>query len=411
MGFEEDFPLLGKRISGKKIIYFDNACSTLRPKQVSEAMQSYFTSHPGCGGQRSSHYFSKQTELKCRDSRKKTASFIGAKENEVVWAKNSTEAINLVANTIKLKKGENVVCSVLDHHSLLLPFQKRCLEEKAELRIVECKKDCTVTAEAFSEKIDSKTVLVGITHSSNVTGADSPAKKIVKAAHDAGALAFVDGAQFVPHHELNVKKLNPDFYCFSMHKMLGPSLGVLYGKEEVLEELGSFMVGGDTVKDVKYENGRIKPAFLPAPKKFEAGLQDYAGIIGSAAAIDFLEKIGFKKIEKKEKRLSREMLRGLQGLKNVKIVGPPHNRSSVFSLVLNKKTSPKDIAEYLDTELESHRIMTRAGAHCANPLHYFIGLNPGKGEGTLRASLYFYNSVEEARIFSDELSKVLEKVN
>ncbi|RLG70458.1 MAG: cysteine desulfurase, partial [Candidatus Iainarchaeum archaeon] len=299
----QDFPALNIKSEGKIPIYFDNACNTLRPACVIEAIREYLEEHPGCAGKRSSHYFSKTTEQKCREAREKLASFIGANSNEIVWTKNTTESINLVANSLEIKKGQNIVCSILDHHSLLLPFYKKCSESGAELRIVECNKECKIDAEKFAEKVDKNTAVVAITHASNVAGTILPVKEIVKIAHENDTLALVDGAQFVPHKAIDMKKLDADFYCFSMHKMLGPSMGVLYGKEALLEELNLFMVGGDTIRDVVYKDGKLFPEFLPAPKKFEAGLQNYAGIIGSGAAVEYLKRIGMENIEKQEWRL------------------------------------------------------------------------------------------------------------
>jgi len=407
----KDFAPLNKKAEGKTAIYFDNACSTLKPASVIKAMQCYFEEYPGCGGKRASHYFSARTEQECANARKKTAEFINAKNSEVVWTKNSTESINLVANSLK-KRGGNTVCSVLDHHSLLLPFHRRNAENNTGLRIVECDSECKVSAEKFSEEIDKNTELVAITHASNVAGSVLPAKEIIKIAHENNALAFVDGAQFAPHKTLDVKNLDADFYCFSMHKMLGPPLGVLYGKEHLLNELKQFMTGGGTIKDVEYENNKIFPEFLPPPNKFEAGLQDYAGIIGSGAAIDYLKRIGMKKIEEREKKLCKKMMEKVSAIDSVEIIGPLNERERVatFSLKLKKAINPKDIAEYLDCELPKHKIMLRAGTHCANPLHYFLGFNPSKGEGSLRASLYFYNSLEEIEFFAFELKKVLKKV-
>jgi len=407
----KDFTPLSKKAEGKKTIYFDNACSTLKPVGVIKAMQCYFEEYPGCGGKRASHYFGARTEQECANARKKTAEFINAKNSEVVWTKNTTESINLVAKSLK-PRGQNIVCSVLDHHSLLLPFNKRCTENNMELRVVECGSECEITAEKFSEEIDKNTELVAVTHASNVAGSILPVREIIKIAHENNALVLVDGAQFAPHKAINVKKLDADFYCFSMHKMLGPSMGVLYGKEHLLKELNQFMIGGGTIRDVKYENRCFAPDYLSAPNKFEAGLQDYASIIGSGAAIEYLKDIGMKNIEKREKMLCKKMLEKITVIDSAKMIGPLNERERVatFSMILKKTASPKDIAEYLDSELPSHRIMLRAGTHCANPLHYFLGLNPSGGDGSLRASLYFYNSIEEIEFFAQELEKVLKKV-
>jgi len=402
----KDFPALEETRGGKRNVYFDNACNTLRPRQVIESIVEYYERHPGCAGKRSSHLFSKETEEKCAKARESVAAFINAKASEIVWVKNSTEALNLVANSMEFGKEENTVCSILDHHSLILPFHRK----SPELKIIECNREGNIPVEKWQEAIGEKTRAVLITHASNVTGGIQPAKEIVKIAHENNAVAVVDGAQFAPHFPLDVKELDADFYCFSMHKMLGPSgMGVLYGKEEMLNELDNFLVGGDTIRDVEYRQERIHPEFLPAPKKFEAGLQNYAGIIGTGAAIEYLKGIGMEKIAERDEKLAKELIAELEKFKEVEIIGAKNEkeRTATVSFILKKGISPKDVAEYLDTELKERRIMLRAGSHCANPFHYFLGLNPKKGDGTIRASLYFYNTEEEVRIFGEEFGKLI----
>ncbi|MFH1235127.1 MAG: aminotransferase class V-fold PLP-dependent enzyme [Candidatus Diapherotrites archaeon] len=408
-----DFPLLGKKIKGKRIIYFDNACNTLRPRQVIDSITDYHSRLSSCAGKRSSHALSKETEEKCIQAREKTERFINSADNgKIMWTKNTTEAVNLVANSLEIGKGKNVVCSVLDHHSLSLPFHKKSQKEGLELRVVECSRDGLFETEAWEKAIDRNTRAVLLTHASNVTGSILQAEEIIKIAHESKAIALLDCAQSAPHLQLDMKKLDCDFACFSMHKMLGPGgMGVLFAKNSALEGLGEFMVGGDTVRNVKYAKGRIMPEYLPAPKKFEAGLQDYAGIIGSGSAIEYLASIGMEKIRERDEELSKIFLEKTAETDGIELIGPknPEKRLATFSFILKSCVSPKDLAEFMDTELKGSVICIQAGTHCANPFHYFIGIDPEKGEGTTRASLYFYNTKEEIGAFFEALGLFLEK--
>jgi cysteine desulfurase/selenocysteine lyase len=412
----KDFPVLERKIKKKSIIYFDNACSSLKPWQVIRAMDYYYRNLNACGGFRSSHDLSKETDELCEKARESARRFINAKSlKEIVWTRNTTEAINLVAKSLVFEKHQNVVCTLLDHHSGILPFYKLHEEGKIkELRIAEIEKDGMFDIGMFEKIIDDSTMLVSILMASNVTGTIAPVKEICELAHEHGALVIADGAQFVPHYKTDVQDLDVDFLAFSMHKMCGPSgMGILYGKSELLEQLDTFLVGGETIRDVRYSDGTIEPSFLPPPKRFEAGIQNYAGIIGSGAAFDYLQKIRMDNIEKQEKELTERFMELFSKLDGVELIGPfdPSKRGSLFSFVLkNKNVSPKDVADYMNTDVENYKIMLRAGAHCANPFHHHIGLSPVEGFGTVRASLYFYNTIQEIEIFIRELEGFLRKI-
>ncbi|RLJ09785.1 MAG: cysteine desulfurase [Candidatus Aenigmatarchaeota archaeon] len=412
----KDFPVLWRELEGKKIIYFDNACTTLKPKQVIDAVRYYYENLSSCGGSRSSHDLSRETNELCEASREKVAEFIGADLSEIVWTKNTTEAVNLVANALDFNRNQKVVCSALDHHSLILPFWKLMNSKKIDdIVFVEPNKESVFDVESWKEKITPDVGMVCLTHASNVTGCETPVKEITEIAHDNEALVLLDSAQSVPHVPIDVKKLDVDFMVFSLHKMCGPTgVGVLYCNESVSDKLDTFLVGGDTIIDVEYKNNRIEPEFLPNLRRFEAGIQNYAGIIGSGAAVEYLLKLGIDEIYNYEKTLVQKLLDVLS-LDELEIVGPHDFKKKVCALVSfylkNKNISPKDVAEYLNSDVKGYKIMLRAGQHCANPFHYYIDLNPKLGEGTIRASLYFYNTREEIDIFANALKEFLKIVS
>ena len=390
----EDFPILDLKVRGKPIIYFDNACVSLKPRQVVEAMNRYYYEFTACHG-RSIHYLSKYTTAEYEKARQKIAEFIGAQPNEIIFTKNTTEAINIVANGLDLVAGDKVITTNLEHNSGLLPW--RMLAEKGikhEMVLVD--ENGEFNMEEFEKKIDKKTKIVSVIHSSNVMGTTMPIEDICKIAHDYGALVLADGAQTVPHKEINVRKLRVDFYAFSGHKMLGPSgTGALYGRFDFLEKLKPLMYGGETVKNVtkdKYE-------FEEIPQKFEAGLQNYAGAIGFGAAVDYLNKIKMCNIEKHDREIVKEMLTGFENVP-VKLYGPKkENRGPVFAFNLPGLPA-HEVAIMLD---EIANIYVRSGMHCTHMYHQeFLGANTG----TVRASTYLYNTKEEVTTFFEILGKI-----
>lgn len=392
-----DFPVLQKEINGKLIIYMDNACMTLRPVQVIEKIKEYYTEYPACG-ERSMHKLGRKVDEGMERSRGILKKFIDARNTkEIIFTKNTTEGINLVANSLELKNGDTILGTDKEHNSNLLPWQKLA-SRGVKYEIVKSNPDNTFSIENFQEKMNKGVKLVAMVHTSNMDGTTTPMKEIVKIAHDNGALVLMDGAQSIPHHDVNVKKLDVDFLAFSGHKMLGPSgTGVLYGKEKLLEKLGTFLVGGGTVVDTTH----TKAEFEELPQKFEAGLQNYAGIIGLGEAANYLMKTGKNNIEKHETELNRKITEGLSDI--VDIIGPKEaeKRSGIFSFNY-KKVDTHEIAMMLD---EIENICVRSGAHC---VHSWF--NAHNLKGSVRASLYLYNTIEECEKFIETLKKVIDVV-
>lgn len=389
----QDFALLNT-----SEIYFDNACQSLRPQSVIDAVTGYYRDYPACGG-RSMHHLAAKVTRKCEEARQTIAGFLGAKKKEeIVFTRNTTEGINLVANSLGLKNGDVVMTSDKEHNSNLIPWQ--ILKEKIGIvhKIIPSREDNTFDIEAYEKVLNDKPVkLVSLGFTSNLDGATIPAKEIIRLAHKYGSLVLLDAAQTTPHQKIDVNDLDVDLLAFSGHKMLGPSgMGVLYGKYTLLEKLSPFMVGGDTVSSSTYETHE----FLPPPEKFEAGLQDYAGIIGLGEAVRYLEKIGFEAMEEQELKLNTYITSQLLTIPNLVIIGPqsPKGRGGIISFYI-PGTDHHQIALMLD---ETSKIMVRSGQHC---VHSWFA--DRKIHGSVRASVYFYNTMEEAELFVKELRKVV----
>ncbi len=382
-----DFPLLK---SG--IVYFDNACMSLKPVRVVEAMNEYYLNYPACAG-RSSHKLGQKATEEYAKARETVAKFISAKTEEIIFTKNTTESINLVAKSLDNMTGKTVVTSDKEHNSNLIPWQL----SEAEHRIVATLDDGSFDFDDFENKINKGVRLVSIVHTSNIDGTTLSIKEIAKVSHDFGALVMIDAAQSVPHQEVNVKKLGVDFAAFSGHKMLGPSIGVLFGKKDALEQLSPFMTGGDTVESTTYTTHK----FLKPPEKFEAGLQNYAGAIGLAEAIRYLETAGMKNVEKHETSLNKAITEFLEGIKNISIIGPGYEkRSGIFPFNI-KGMDSGEVAIMLD----ENNIAVRSGQHCAHA--WFAGRGIA---GSCRASLYLYNTKEECERFATEVEKIARMV-
>ena len=386
----KDFPPLEKGV-----IYLDNACMSLKPIQVIEKINEYYKNYPACCG-RSLHKFSNKVGEEVEKSRGEIKNLINArKKQEIIFSKNTTEGINLVANGLQLKPGDEIILTDKEHNSNLIPWLKLSKEKGVVIKITESDKDNCFSMENFEKILNEKTKLVSIVHTSNLDGVTNPIKEIIQKSHSQGALVLIDGAQSTPHKEIDVRELNADFFVFSGHKMLGPTgTGVLYGKKELLEKLNQFLVGGQTVIDSTYTG--YEPEELPM--KFEAGLQNYAGIIGLSEATKYLKRIGLKKIEKHEIKLN-EIITSELGEK-VDLIGPkdPALRGGIFSFNI-EGMDPHHIAKILDS---SKNIAIRSGAHC---VHSWF--NKHKLKGSARASIYFYNTEDEAQTFADEVKKIL----
>lgn len=393
--YRADFPLYAS--GGNAPIYFDSACQSLRPQVVINAMLEYYRDYPGCAG-RSMHSFAAKVTEKYEEAREVMATFVGAKrKEEIVFTRNTTEGINLVANSLSLKPGDVVITSDKEHNSNLIPWQVLVKKIGIVHKIVPSLPDNTFDLEAFRNLMDEKVKLVSLGLTSNLDGVSVPAQEIITIAHRYGSLVLFDAAQAVPHHKIDVAKLDIDFLAFSGHKMLGPSgTGVLYGKYQLLEKLEPFMVGGDTVASSTYTSH----VMLPTPEKFEAGLQDYAGMIGLGAAAKYIMQVGYVEIQKKELALNTYISEQLEDVPDLQLVGPsdPSLRSGVVSFHI-PGVDHHQVALILNT---SANIMVRSGQHC---VHSWFEAR--KLAGTVRASLYFYNTIEEAEIFVKELKKVL----
>ena len=388
----EDFPVLSK-----SIIYFDSACMSLKPKQVIDKINEYYNEYPGCAG-RSSHKLASRVEEEVAKARNEVKNFINAKyDSEIIFTRNTTESLNLVANSFGLKQGDEVIISDKEHNSNLLPWLK--LQEKGiKVVVVESDQDNTFNLENFRNSFTSNTKLVSVVHVSNLDGVENPIKEIAQITHQNNALLLVDAAQSVPHKEVDVRKLDVDFMAFSGHKMLGPTgTGVLYGKKELLEKLDQFIVGGETVIDSTYQDYKKEEL----PMRFEAGLQDYAGIIGLGEACRYLKKIGLKKVADHETKLNKMITEALVDNEKIELIGPKEaeKRGGIFSFNI-KGMDMHHVARMLD---KSKSIMTRSGAHC---VHSWF--NKHNMKGSVRASLYLYNTEEEVKLFVEEIKKILE---
>lgn len=393
----EDFPLLRIKIKNKPIIYLDNACQTLRPRSVIKAINDYYQKYSTCG-ERGIYKLGELVTEKCEETRKIIAQFIKArKKEEIIFTRNTTEGINLIAHSLDLKGGDIILTTDKEHNSNLIPWQILSQKKGIIHKIVPSKKDNTFDIEAFKKMMNEKVKLVSMVYTSNLDGVTIPAPDIIKIAHEYGAKVLLDAAQTVPHQEINVSELDVDFLAFSGHKMLGPSgTGILYGKYHLLEKLEPFLVGGDTIEYSTYQDHKL----LPPPKKFEAGLQNYAGIIGLGEAVKYLKQIGLKNIKKHESELNKFITEEITKIPQIKIIGPEDAvlRGGIVSFYIEGVDSHQ-VALILD---ESNNIMVRSGQHCVHSWFSAHGI-----KNSVRISLYFYNTFQETQILIENLNKIV----
>ncbi|MEM5882128.1 MAG: SufS family cysteine desulfurase [Candidatus Aenigmatarchaeota archaeon] len=394
-----DFPILNLKVSGKKLIYFDNAATTQKPKCVINKIKEFYEKF-NANVHRGLYKLSEEASELYEKAHRKVADFINADWREIIFTKNATESINLVAYSYflnKLKKNDKILISIMEHHSNIVPWQFVSKRKGCKLEYVYLK-DYEIDLENFKSKINKNTRLVSITYISNVLGSENNVKEIVKIAKENGAMVLLDATQAINKLKINVKKLDVDFLVFSSHKMLGPTgIGVLYGKKEILERMEPFIYGGDMVRDVDF----LDSYWNELPWKFEAGTPNVADALGFVEAIKYLEKIGIKRIEKYLRKLTKYFLNEFSKLKSFKIIGKESfkKRTSIFSFI-HDKLNPNEIAKILDKE----GIAIRSGYHCAIPLMRYLGLY--KTGGTARASLYIYNTKEEIDRFIEVLAKI-----
>ncbi|MGL4740786.1 MAG: cysteine desulfurase [Sarcina sp.] len=395
--FYKDFPTLREK-DGKRIIYLDSGATTQKPVSVIEAVEKYYTEE-NANPHRGAYKLSMIATEVYEGAREKVRAFIGAqKVEEIIFTKNSTEAFNLLAMSYGMNfinEGDEIVISIAEHHSNLIPWQNVAKAKKAILKYMYVDENGELTDEEINSKITEKTKLVSVTGVSNVLGIKNPIEKIIKLAHEKGAKVIIDGAQLVPHTKVDVQKLDADFLIFSGHKMLAPmGIGVLYGKEEILKDMPPYIFGGDMVEYV-YED---TATFAELPYKFEGGTQNVGAAAGLAAAIDYLEDLGMDQIEEIEKELIAYALEKFKTLPYIKIYGTADasKKEGVISFEM-EGVHPHDVSSILDT----YGIAVRAGNHCAQPLMRFYDVN-----STTRASFYFYNTKEDI----DKLIEGLEKI-
>ena len=393
--YREDFKFFSEY---PDLIYFDNAATTQKPNVVLERMIRYYESE-NANPLRGVYDLSVKATDAYENARARTADFIGAESaSEIIFTRNASESLNLIAKSYGeafLKEGDEIVLTVMEHHSNLLPWQEVGKKTGAKLVFLEPDKTGFISDEEIKAKIKEKTKLVSLAHISNVLGRKNPVEKVIKAAHDVGAVAVIDGAQAVPHTRVNVRELDADFYVFSGHKMLAPmGIGVVYGKKKLLNKMPPFLTGGEMIEYVELDSA----TYAEVPHKFEAGTVNVGGAVGLHAAMDYLENIGFDYIEETELRLTKRLFEGMKALPYINIAGSEgakeHNGIITFTI---DDVHPHDSASILNNA----KICVRAGHHCAQPLMKFLGFN-----STLRASLYFYNTEEEVDRFLDSLTKV-----
>lgn len=392
-----DFPIFKKKINGKELVYLDNASTTQKPYSVIDSITDFYTNY-NSNIHRAVYQLAEEATELYEQSRKKIANFINACPEEIVFTRNTTESINLIAHSwarSNLKKDDGVVITELEHHSNIVPWQILCQEIGTRLEYVGIDENGFLDLEHMIELISSKKVkLVSLSHMSNVLGTIVPIERIIKIAHEHGIPVIVDGAQSVPHMPVNVKNMDCDFLVFSAHKMLGPTgVGVLYAKKELLENMRPFMGGGDMIKEVF----KFHTNYNEVPYKFEAGTPNIADVVGYGAAIDYLEKIGMENIRRHEISLTEYALESMLSLKYVIIYGPrdPNYRGGVISFNI-ADIHPHDLA----TIMNDHGIAIRSGHHCAQVLMQRLDV-----PATSRASFYIYNTKEEIDKFVNAIKE------
>ncbi|MGG2481238.1 cysteine desulfurase [Brevibacillus borstelensis] len=392
------FPILHQEVNGHPLVYLDNGATSQKPIQVIEAIDAYYK-EVNSNVHRGVHTLGSRATDKFEEAREKVRAFVNARETaEIVFTRGTTTAVNTIAYgyaRATLKPGDEIVTTVVEHHSNFIPWQQAAKATGATFKFIPLAEDGTITLDAVRETITDNTKIVAIHHISNVLGDTTPIKEIAQIAHQHGAVLFVDGAQGAPHTKVDVQNLDCDFYTFSAHKMCGPTgIGVLYGKRELLEKTEPMEFGGEMIDFVELYDSTWKEL----PWKFEGGTPIIAGAIGLGAAIDFLQEIGMEEIERHEKKLVAYAMEQMLEMDGVSVYGPKKDRSSLITFNLSE-VHPHDLA----TVLDSHGIAIRAGHHCAQPLMRWLNVT-----ASARASFYLYNTEEEVDVFLSGLKKAKE---
>ena len=395
---KEEFPILSKKINNKSLIYLDNASTTQKPKSVIEAIQNYYES-TNSNIHRGVHHLSQKATEEYEDSRKTIQNFIGADSSkEIIFVRGATEAVNLVANSyVKplLSEGDNIIISQMEHHANIVPWQIMAKEKKTDIRVIPINNTGELIIEEIDNLIDENTKFISLNHVSNSLGTINPIRELIQKAHQNDIRIMIDGAQAVQHMKVNVVELDVDFYCFSGHKMYGPTgIGILYGKKEILDKMEPYQGGGDMIKSVTFE----KTIYNDVPHIFEAGTPNIVGAIGLGKAVEFIEGITVEEIEKHELDLLNYATDKINGIKGVQIIGNSKDKASVISFVM-EGIHPHDIGTIMD----NLGIAIRAGHHCTQPVMDFYDI-----PATARASFAIYNTKEDVDKLIDGIQKTKE---
>lgn len=391
-----DFPALDQEVNGHRLIYLDSAATTQKPISVMKAVEDYYH-RSNANPHRGAYSLSMKATEVYENARTVVMNFIGAaKDKEIIFTKNATEAFNLLSYSYGMNligEGDEIVISIAEHHSNLVPWQQVAKAKGARLKYMYLNEEGIISEEEIAEKITEKTKLVSVTHVSNVLGTVNPVDEIIRKAHSVGAVVIVDAAQSLPHQKVNVREMDADFMVFSGHKMLAPmGIGVLYGKEELLEKMPPFLFGGDMIEYVTEQD----TTFAELPYKFEGGTQNVGGAAGLTAAIQYLNAFGMDRIQQIEKELVGYAIEKLSRISHVTLYGTKDlaNKAGVLSFNVDG-VHPHDVATILD----AYGVAIRAGHHCAEPLMRYMKVN-----ATCRASFYLYNTKEDIDVLAEALA-------
>jgi len=393
----QDFPILSRKVNGKPLVYLDSGATAQKPKQVIDAISNYYLTQ-NANIHRGVHQLSQEITIAYENARFTVQKHLNAALlQEIIFTSGTTESINIVANSfgkIYIKAGDEIIISEMEHHSNILPWQMLCKEKGAVLKVIPINEKGELLIDEYKKLLCSKTKIVAVTHISNTLGTINPVKEIIVFAHEKNIPVLIDGAQAMPHLKIDVQALDADFYCFSGHKLFGPTgVGILYGKEKWLNEMPPYKVGGGIIKTVTFE----KTDYADLPLKFEAGTPHIEGGIGLAAAIDYVNEIGLENIAAYECELLEYATFKLSAVEGLRIIGTAKEKASVISFVI-EEIHPLDVGTILDKQ----GIAVRTGHHCTQPLMEHFGIS-----GTVRVSLVFYNTKEEIDFLVNGIQKAI----
>ena len=397
-GIKSDFPILSQKVNGKELVYLDNAATTQKPEAVIKAIERYYK-ESNANIHRGVHALSQKATELYEKARENISTFINSEsEKQIIFVRGATEAINLVANSYVrplLNQGDEIIISQMEHHANIVPWQLICDEKKAKLKILPMNQKGELILDNLETIISKKTKFMAINHVSNSLGTINPADEIVKVAHQHNIKILVDGAQAVQHIPIDIQNIGADFYCFSGHKLYGPTgIGILYGKKQLLDEMPPYQGGGDMIKSVTFD----RTTYNNVPHKFEAGTPNISGVIGLSAAVDYVKEIGIEEISKHEYELLEYASEELRKIDDVDIIGNAEDKASVISFVI-KNIHPHDIGTIMDSD----GVAIRAGKHCTDPVMDFYCI-----PATARASFAAYNNKDDVDKLIKSVKKAIE---